>query len=207
MFESNPSMLVSLARLLGLVLTVYMWIVIIRAVISWVSPHPNNPVVQFLSRVTDPVLYQVRRLLPVTYGGIDFSPVVLILLLIFANDFIVNSLGWLALGKPFSGVAAIFLLSLIRLVQGLLFALMILVLVRAVMSWISPDPYNPIVRFVYGITEPLLHRLRTTLPLVYGGIDLSPIVLLVAIYLANSGLDWLMIQVSQMLLPQNPLLR
>ena len=198
-FAGN-SLLISLARLLGLALTVYMWMVVIRAVISWFSPHPNNPVVQFLARATDPALAQIRRLVPVYFGGIDFSPIILILLIVFVNDFAVLSLQWLGRGGPFAGILGIFILSLIRLVQGFLFAVMIVLIVRAVLSWISPDPYNPIVRFVYGVTEPILHRLRTMLPLVYSGIDFSPVLLIVAIYFANSFLDQLRLYVGQTLM-------
>ncbi len=181
-----------LAGALGFAINIYMWMIIIRAVISWVSPSPYNPVVKFLARATDPVLYHVRRMFPVSFGGIDFSPVILILCLVFLNDFAVNSLRWLALGKPASGVLPIFIVSAIRLVQGILFAYMIVVIARAVISWISPDPYNPIVRFIYGATEPVMYRMRSMLPLVFGGVDLTPIVLLAAIYFANSLLDRVM---------------
>ena len=197
MVATGNSLLNSLASIIGLLLTIYMWMIIVRAVISWVSPHPQNPIVQFLGRVTDPALYHVRRLLPVSYGGIDFSPIILILIIIFLNDFVVLSLKGLAQGMPTSSILPLFIISVIRLVQGVLFAYMVVVIARAVLSWISPDPYNPIVRFVYGITEPLLYRLRRTLPLVAGGIDLTPILVIVLIYVANSLLDRLMIMVSQ----------
>ena len=189
MLEQGNSLLGSLAMILHLGLTVYMWMVIIRAVISWVSPNPHNQIVRFLARATDPVLYQVRRILPVFYGGIDFSPVILILLLVFLNDFVVVSLSGIAKGAPATIVLPVFIVSLIRLIQGALIALIILVVIRAVLSWISPDPYNPIVQFVYGVTEPLLYRFRRLLPLVFGGIDFSPYVLIGAIYLAISILD------------------
>jgi YggT family protein len=189
-------MLGSLATLIGLALTIYMWMVIIRVLISWVRPSPYNPVVQFLSRATDPALNQVRRLFRLNYGGIDFSPIILIVLLVFANDFIVMSLKGLAGGMPFSGVLPIFLISLIRLVQSLLFFFMIVLIVRAVLSWISPDPYNILVRIIYGLTEPIMAPMRRTLPLVFGGIDLTPVVMIVLIYLANSFLSNLMFQLG-----------
>jgi len=199
MMATGNSLLSGLATFLSFGLTIYMWLVIIRAVISWVNPHPRNPIVQFLAQVTDPVLDQVRRILPWRFGGIDFSPVILILVIIFLNDFVVFSLKALAGGMPASGVLPIFIISLVRLIQGLLFALMIIVIARAVISWISPDPYNPIVRFVYGVTEPLLYPLRRLLPLIFGGFDLSPILLLVLIYLANSLLDRIMALVGRVL--------
>jgi YggT family protein len=84
--------LFGLAQVLGMVIRVYMWIVIIRALISWVSPDPYNPIVRFLQAATDPVLYRIRRLIPVSFGGIDFSPLLLIAGLIFLEAFLVQSL-------------------------------------------------------------------------------------------------------------------
>jgi YggT family protein len=84
--------LFGLAQVLGMVIRVYMWIVIIRALISWVSPDPYNPIVRFLQSATDPVLYRIRRLIPVSFGGIDFSPLLLIAGLIFLEAFLVQSL-------------------------------------------------------------------------------------------------------------------
>ncbi|OGQ79720.1 MAG: hypothetical protein A3F90_15290 [Deltaproteobacteria bacterium RIFCSPLOWO2_12_FULL_60_19] len=65
----------ALAALLGMLLQIYMWIIIARAVISWVNPDPYNPIVRFLYSATEPVLYRVRRLLPLYVGGVDFSPI------------------------------------------------------------------------------------------------------------------------------------
>ena len=197
--QASASMLVPLAKFIGLLLTVYMWIVIIRAVISWVNPNPYNPVVKFLARITDPVLLQIRRIVPIYYGGIDFSPVILILLLVFLNDFAVNALILIAVGRPFSSIPPLFAISLVRLVQGFLFAYMIVLIVRAVMSWISPDPYNPIVQFVYGVTEPVLHPLRRSLPLALGGLDLAPLLIIAAIYFINTLLDRAMAMLSMYL--------
>ena len=69
------NLLESVAAVLGVVLSAYMWIIIARAVISWVNPDPYNPIVRFLYSATEPVLYRVRRLLPLYVGGVDFSPI------------------------------------------------------------------------------------------------------------------------------------
>ncbi len=84
--------LAALASVLNMLLSAYMWIIIIRALISWVNPDPYNPIVQFLRSATDPVLYRVRRWLPVSFGGIDFSPLIVIAALIFLQSFLVQSL-------------------------------------------------------------------------------------------------------------------
>jgi len=74
------------------VLSFYMWIIIARAVLSWVNPDPYNPIVRFIHNVTEPVLYRIRTRIPVNLGGIDFSPIIVILGIIFLQNFVVSSL-------------------------------------------------------------------------------------------------------------------
>jgi YggT family protein len=90
--------LYAIAKVLDIVLTLYMWIIIGRAVISWVNPDPFNPIVRFLHSVTEPVLYPIRRRLPVSLGGMDLSPILVILVIIFIQSFLVRSLLDLAHG-------------------------------------------------------------------------------------------------------------
>ena len=90
------NLLAALASVIGLVLNLYMYIIIARAVISWVNPDPYNPIVRFLYSITDPVLLAIRRRLPLSFGGIDFSPIVVILAIIFLQRFLVASLNDLA---------------------------------------------------------------------------------------------------------------
>ena len=87
----------AIADLLNFVLSAYIWIIIARAVISWVNADPYNPVVRFLHQVTDPLLNRIRRFLPVM-GGFDLSPMVLILGVIFLQSFLVPTLRQLAAG-------------------------------------------------------------------------------------------------------------
>lgn len=86
----------ALAIVLDYALVFYMWVVIARAVLSWVSPDPFNPIVRFIHNVTEPVLHPVRRWLPFGFAGIDFSPIVVLLAIIFLRTFLVNSLMTLA---------------------------------------------------------------------------------------------------------------
>ena len=87
---------VALARIVDIVLTLYMWIIIFRAVISWVNADPYNKIVIFLYRVTEPVLRPVRRILPLRNIGIDFSPIIVILVIIFLQYFLVETIIQLA---------------------------------------------------------------------------------------------------------------
>lgn len=83
------------AHVLDAVLTVYMWVIVARAVISWVNPDPYNWIVQILIRATEPVLFAIRRRLG--YGmGIDFSPIIAILIIVFLQVALVRSLFELA---------------------------------------------------------------------------------------------------------------
>ncbi|MEE9494984.1 MAG: YggT family protein [Desulfobacterales bacterium] len=90
------NLLIAVATVLEYVLVIFMFITIARAVLSWVSPDPYNPIVRFIHNVTEPVLYQIRKRLPMMYGGIDFSPIVVILIIIFLRIFVVGSLEGLA---------------------------------------------------------------------------------------------------------------
>lgn len=81
----------ALASILDTVLSIYMWIIIIAALVSWVSPDPYNPLVRFLYRATDPVLRPVRRVVGVM-GGLDFSPLIVILIIMFIRRFLIASL-------------------------------------------------------------------------------------------------------------------
>ena len=85
----------AVAGVLNLVLTMYLWIIIIRALLTWVNPDPRNPIVRFLHNATEPVLYPVRRALPFM-GGIDLSPLVVIVAIYFLQIFLVSSLQDLA---------------------------------------------------------------------------------------------------------------
>ncbi|MBW2607366.1 MAG: YggT family protein [Deltaproteobacteria bacterium] len=84
--------LMAVANVLNFVLLFFMWIVIARAILSWVNPDPYNPIVRFIHNVTEPVLYQVRKKIPINFGGIDFSPIIVIIVIYFLRDFVVNSL-------------------------------------------------------------------------------------------------------------------
>jgi YggT family protein len=86
-----------IASALSLLLNFYFWLIIIGALLSWVSPDPRNPIVRFIYGVTEPVLYHIRRRLPfVIVGGLDLSPIVVILGILFAQTVIVESLRLLA---------------------------------------------------------------------------------------------------------------
>jgi len=90
------NLIIALAKVIDIALTLYMWIIIARAVISWVNPDPYNKIVIFLYRVTEPVLRPVRRILPLRNIGIDISPIIVILVIFFLQYFLVETIMQLA---------------------------------------------------------------------------------------------------------------
>ena len=87
------NLLVGLAKILDMVLTILFWLILIRALISWVSPDPYNPIVQFLYKTTEPILYPIRRILPLDFRfGIDISPLIAFLAIVFLRTFLVRTL-------------------------------------------------------------------------------------------------------------------
>jgi YggT family protein len=86
------------AWMLDSLLSLYFWIIVIAALLSWVNPDPRNPIVRFLYGVTEPVLSQIRRRLPFVYaGGFDFSPLIVVIAIVFAQRVVVRSLYEIAL--------------------------------------------------------------------------------------------------------------
>ncbi|MCP4716802.1 MAG: YggT family protein [Deltaproteobacteria bacterium] len=87
----------AIAVIIHYILTIYMWIVIARAVISWVNPDPYNPIVRFLYQATEPVLARIRNTLPLPMTGIDFSPIIVFVAIMFLDSFLVKTLHQLAM--------------------------------------------------------------------------------------------------------------
>ena len=82
----------ALANVVDIALSIYMWIVIVSALISWVNPDPYNPIVRFLYGITEPLFNFVRRHLPLPQMGIDFSPLIVLLAIVFLQQFLVKTL-------------------------------------------------------------------------------------------------------------------
>ena len=80
-------------HVLNIILNLLMWLIIIRALLSWVNPDPSNPIVQVIHKTTEPILYPVRKFLPFSLKiGLDISPMIAILILIFLQRFLIPTL-------------------------------------------------------------------------------------------------------------------
>jgi len=84
------NLFMALAKVVDIGLTIFYWLILVRALISWVSPDPMNPIVQFLIRTTEPVLAPIRRFLPAM--AIDISPIIAFLIVVFLRHFLVQTL-------------------------------------------------------------------------------------------------------------------
>jgi len=186
------SLLRAVATFIHLGLMIYLWCIIIRAVLSWLSPDPYHPAVQFLYRITDPVFYRVRQIIPLDFGGIDFSPIIIIFIIYTVDELTVNIVGGLAASlmghQAFHGthIFAYLLSALAGISHSILWIMIIIFIGKTIISFFNADPYNPIVQFIDKATDPTLNYFRTRLPLNYANFDLTPLFVLLLLYLLDS---------------------
>lgn len=164
---------------LDIAFSVYIFIVLTRFVLQLARADFYNPISQFVLKATNPLLTPMRRVIP-GYGGVDVASLVLVVALIIAKALVLFSI---KIGGLPSGLGPQLLIYSLRE-----FATLILnyvfwaVLLRVILSWVAPDPYNPVVRVVVQVTEPVMAPLRKLLPPM-GGLDLSPLLVLLGIQL------------------------
>ncbi|MBU1864354.1 MAG: YggT family protein [Candidatus Omnitrophica bacterium] len=84
--------IIAIAKIVDILLNLMLWCIIIRSLLSWVNPDPYNAIVQMLNRITDPILQPIRRLIPMFNMGIDLSPFIACLAIIFLQSFAIRSL-------------------------------------------------------------------------------------------------------------------
>jgi YggT family protein len=186
------SLLRTLGSFIHIGLIIYLWCIIIRVLISWLSPDPYHPAVQFLYRITDPVLDRAQRFIPLQFGGIDFSPIIIIVFIQFIDKITINVIDGISSSlmgyQAFHGtqVVSYLIIAVAEITESIIWILMILFIIRAILSFIKADPYNPIVQFIYRATEPSLSFFRSRLPLTYEEFDLSPLLVLIILFLLNN---------------------
>jgi len=96
--DLGGNLISAVVTVINYLLTFYMYIIIARAIISWVSPNPYNPIVNFLYMATEPVLSYVRKIIPPIGGSVDLSPIVVLVAIVFIKQFLIQSLLQLAQG-------------------------------------------------------------------------------------------------------------
>ena len=174
------------------VLTLYEWIIIIAIIVSWVSPDPSNPIVQFLNRMTHPLWGYLAGRLPSALS--PFSAYASLLLIWFLKVFLPGTI--LSLGSLVNGevgmdsfllrVVGFFLLGFAFVLQNFLFFLMFLLLIWFFMTLISPSINNPIIRTLVILVDPFITPIQRRLP--RSRIDFSPIIAAGIFFLINQFL-------------------
>jgi YggT family protein len=152
----------------------YIALVLLRFVLQWTRADFYNPISQFVVKLTSPVLRPLRQVIP-GYGGMDIASLVLAWLLQAVE------LGLLALilgvDRNILGALAWALPALVSLAFNMiLFA----ILIRVILSWVNPDPYNPAVGLLNRLTEPFMRPARRLISPI-GGLDLSPMVVMIVL--------------------------
>lgn len=156
----------------------YILAVMLRFLLQLFRADFYNPVSQFLVKVTHPVLRPLRRVVP-SMGNIDTASIVLMLLLQFAELWLVSEIR----GSTLSALTML-ILAFAILLKTLLYVFIVAILIRIVLSWLGPQGPNPVLSLLHSLTEPLLGRARRMLPaLSIGGFDLTPIVVLIVLQL------------------------
>jgi len=182
---------VNLLTFIHYAVSLYMMIVVVRALLSWVNPDPSNPVVVFLRRATDPALYFIRRTIPLPRTALDVSPLILLIGLMLVDTFILEILKNLAL-PLIVNITRSLLHSVVLALRSILTLYMYIIIIRALISWVNPDPYNFLVRAIYALTDPILYRVRRLLPVAAGGFDFSPFIVIILLYAVSNLLTSLL---------------
>ncbi len=164
--------------LIDSLVSLYIFALMLRFLFQWCGADYQNPVSQFLIRITHPPLRLLRRFIP-SAGRIDSAALVLM----FALQTLAGYLIFLLEGASPS-LAALSVWALMQVLEMLLDLYFYAIILRALLSWIGPSTYNPAISLLFSLTEPVLHASRRLLPAT-GGIDLSPLVPLMAIQLAR----------------------
>ena len=168
----------ALLFLIDFVFSIYVFIVLTRFVLQLARADFYNPVSQFVLRATNPLLVPLRRIIP-GWRGLDIASLVLVVILIIAKVLILFALQYG--GLPPSGLGPQLLVYTLRTLATLLLNYVFwAVLIRVILSWVAPDPSNPVVRVVVQITEPIMAPCRRLLPPM-GGLDLSPLIVLLGV--------------------------
>lgn len=153
--------------------------VMLRLILQLARADYYNPICQFLVKVTHPILRPLRRMIPAA-GRFDTASLVLMLALQIAAVAVLLGLQGVALPAP----GGVLVLAVMRLLE-LLFDLYVgVILGSAVLSWVAPHSQSPLASLLYSLSEPLLQPVRRVLPAI-GGLDLSPIAVLMALELAR----------------------
>jgi YggT family protein len=158
--------------------SLYILAVLLRFLFQLVRADFYNPISQFLVTVTNPPLRPLRRAVPGLWG-IDIAAVLLLLALTVLKLYVL----YLLLGQS-PGAGGVLVMAVADLLNTTIWVFIVALFIRVILSWVNPGTYNPALGLLYSLTEPLMRPARRLLPAV-GGLDLSPIVIFILLYLSR----------------------
>ncbi|MFK5986813.1 MAG: YggT family protein [Pseudomonadota bacterium] len=162
--------------LVSTIIGLYITIVVIRFLFQLVRADFYNPLSQFIVKATNPLLMPLRKVVPGLFG-LDMAALVLAYLLQVLELFLLLLLN----GSPFSPILLLWA-AIGQLLSLFLYIYLIAIIIQAVVSWINPGSYNPMIALITQLTDPLLRPARKLLP-PFSGLDLSPLLVIIAINL------------------------
>ncbi len=156
----------------------YVWTFVLRMAIQWSRADVANPLSLFVIRVTNPLVTPLRRVIP-NWRGRELAP----LLPMFVIELMATSIVASIALNTLPDIGTLLYVSLIRIIVAVLRLYFFIVLIRVIVSWISPGVYNPITSVLVSLSEPLLRPVRRIIPPI-AGLDLSPLVVIVLLQAA-----------------------
>jgi len=162
--------------LIDTIFSFFILLVMLRFILQSIRADFYNPISQFIVKITDPLLKPMRRIIP-GFGGIDVASIVLMVLLKVTSLLLTV----LILGKNIN-IAVIVVITIGELASLVLYVFIFSIFIMAIISWISPGGYNPILALIQQITEPVMRPVRRLVKPV-SGMDLSPMIALLVLYL------------------------
>jgi len=167
--------------LIDTLVSLYLFALMLRFLLQWAEADFYNPISQFLVKLTHPPLRYLRRFIP-SVRRIDSASLVLMLAVQILSDYLVFTLQQIS-----ASPASLLLVALGQLLELLYNILFYSILISVVLSWVAPRGYNPAMKLLYDLTDPLLAFFRRFLPPM-GGIDISPLLALVALQFAKMAI-------------------
>ncbi len=167
--------------LVDTLVSLYVFALMLRFLLQWAEADFYNPISQFLVKLTHPPLRYLRRFIP-SVRRIDTASLVLMLALQMLGDYLVFTLQQIS-----ASPGSLLVVALGQLFEILYNILFYSILISVVLSWVAPRGYNPAIKLLYDLTDPLLSFFRRYLPPM-GGIDLSPLIALFALQFAKMAI-------------------
>ena len=172
------------AQLIDILVGLYITVILIRFFLQYFIADFYNPLSQFVVKATDPLVKPIRKMVP-GFAGLDVSSLLLAYLMVLFKFILIMLLA----GQVSFNIVFLLLYSVIELLQSILRLFMFLILIRVILSWVSPGGFNPVMAVIGQISEPVIAKFRRMLPPM-GGFDFAPMLALILIFFLQSSLNY-----------------